>query len=237
MRVRACARALSLSHIRVSCPARPSALLLCASVFLRFCGCLPLCARHSRQQRIRKRRRRKTQRERAPGRRPRREGGRRRGPEQRLRIGRAPSIAPGHGPGAAAAPRAGGSALCSRWDDVFDSKELTNGDRFAGVVVMRRAAILKHKEKSTLPRPAPRCAASRWGGKPRSRARPVCACVRACVCVCARASSREYCLAGGQPVPCVAHRAAGPPRRHLFHGLCLCVRACVCACVRACVLV
>ena len=30
---------------------------------------------------------------------------------------------------------------------VFDSKELTNGDRFAGIAVMRCTAILKHKEK------------------------------------------------------------------------------------------
>ena len=42
----------------------------------------------------------------------------------------------------------GGGAVCGAV--VFDSKELTNRDRFASIVVMRCAAILKHKEKGHL---------------------------------------------------------------------------------------
>ena len=38
-------------------------------------------------------------------------------------------------------------AFCAGWAIVFDSKELTNSDRFAGIAVMRQTAILKHKEK------------------------------------------------------------------------------------------
>ena len=31
--------------------------------------------------------------------------------------------------------------------DAFDSKEPTNGERFAGIAVVRRTAVLKHKRK------------------------------------------------------------------------------------------
>ena len=44
--------------------------------------------------------------------------------------------------------------------DAFDSKEPTNGERFAGIAVVRRTASLKHKEKG--PARAPRGA----GGRP-----------------------------------------------------------------------